>query len=166
MSPTNPDRQATLVATASAPPMSSSAAGDTALLLQNRALVLRYFEEVWNQGNLDVLDELIASDYVNHSSSIPNPRPGPADLKPIVAEMRRGIPDLKYEILDMVVAPDKVAVHVRMTGTHRAALFGMQPSGCRIDVRQMQFEWIKDGRIVQHWRLTDDLALLKQMQQM
>ncbi|WP_161974587.1 ester cyclase [Piscinibacter terrae] len=139
---------------------------DTTILQRNRELVTRYFEEVWNQGQLDLLDELMAPDYINHSSSTPNPRPGPADLKPIVAEMRRGIPDLHYDILDMVVAADKVAVHLRMTGTHTGTLFKMQPQGRRIDVRQMQIEWIRGGRIAQHWRLTDDLALLRQIGQL
>jgi len=139
---------------------------DAAILQRNRELVTRYFEEVWNQGRLDVLDELMAADYINHSPSTPNPRPGPADLKPIVAEMRRGIPDLRYEILDMVVAADKVAVHLRVTGTHTGMLFKMAPQGGRIDVRQMQFEWIRNGRIVQHWRLTDDLSLLRQIGQL
>lgn len=137
--------------------------GAAAVLTQNRQLVIRYFEEVWNQGRVDVLDELIAPDYVNHSPGIPNPRPGPADLKPIVLAMRAGIPDLHYEILDMAVAPDKVAVHVRLTGTHTAPLFGMAPNGGRIDVRQMQFEWIRNGQIVQHWRLTDDRLMQEQI---
>ena len=156
-------RRAALVAGALTAPMAANATDEALLLKHNRELVTRYFEEVWNQGRLEVLDELMAADYVNHSSSTPNPRPGPEDLKPIVAEMRRGMPDLRYEILDMVVAADRVAVYVRMTGTHRGTLFGMEPSGARIDVRQMQFEWIKDGRIAQHWRLTDDLSLLRQM---
>ncbi|MFO1310595.1 MAG: ester cyclase [Burkholderiales bacterium] len=165
MTTTNLGRRATTVATTLAAPTVAAAGHEPALLKANRELVIRYFEEVWNQGKLDVLDELIAGDYVNHSSSTPNPRPGPADLKPIVAEMRRGIAALKYEILDMVVGPDKVAVYVRMTGTHSGTLFGMKPSGGRIDVRQMQFERIEDGRIVEHWRLTDDLSLMKQMGQ-
>ena len=71
-----------------------------------RALVTRYFEEVWNRGRLDTLDEILTADYVNHSPSLPNPRPGPAGLKPIVAAMRGGIADLHYEILDMVATPD------------------------------------------------------------
>jgi steroid delta-isomerase-like uncharacterized protein len=154
------------IAAPALPPALASPADHEALLRQNRQLVTRYFEEVWNQGKLEVLDELIAADYLNHSASTPDPRPGPADLRPIVAEMRKGIPDLHYEILDMAVAADKVAVHVRVTGTHRAALFGMAPKGGRIDVRQMQFEWIRDGKIVQHWRLTDDLALLRQIGQL
>lgn len=131
----------------------------------NRRVVTRYFEEAWNEGRVDVLDELIDPAYVNHSSSLPDPRPGPADLKRIVQAMREGIPDLHYEILDMAVAMDKVAVHLRVTGTHRGPLFGMAPQGGRVDVRQMQFESMRDGRIIAHWRITDELTLLKQLGQ-
>jgi predicted SnoaL-like aldol condensation-catalyzing enzyme len=130
---------------------------------QTHQVISRYFDEVWNQGRLEVLDEIMAPDYLNHSPSTPNPRPGPQDLKPIVRAMRDGIPDLHYQILDMVVAPDKVAVHVRVTGTHRGTLFGIAPTGRRIDVRQMQFEWIRRGRIWQHWRVTDELTLMRQL---
>jgi predicted ester cyclase len=80
--------------------------------------------------------------------------------------MRAGIPDLHYTILDLVVGEDKVAAYVRMTGTHRGVFFGMPPTGQRIDVRQMQIEWIRDGRICQHWRITDDLTLLRQLGQL
>lgn len=133
----------------------------------NERLIRCYFEEVWNQGRLDVLDELLAPDYLNHSASVPNPRPGPADLKPIVAQMRAAIADLHYEILDLVVTPTKAAVYLRVTGRHVAPLWGMAPKGSgAIDVRQMQIEWIRDGRIVQHWRLTDELALLRQLGQL
>jgi steroid delta-isomerase-like uncharacterized protein len=126
-------------------------------------LIARYFDEVWNRGHLDTLDELLTPDYLNHSPSTPNPPRGPAGLKPIVAAMRDGVPDLHYDILDMVVAADKVAVSVRVTGTHTGPLFGLPATGKRIDVRQMQIEWIKDGRIWQHWRITDELTLLRQV---
>jgi len=130
-----------------------------------RALVTRYFEEVWNRGRLDALDEILTADYVNHSPSLPNPRPGPTGLKPIVAAMRAGIADLHYEILDMVATPDKVAVYVRLTGTHEGELFGMAPSGKPVDVRQMQFEWLRGGRISEHWRITDETALMRQLRE-
>lgn len=135
-------------------------------LEHNRKLIQRYFNEVWNEGNVDALDELLTPDYVNHSPGIPNPRPGPADLKPIVLAMRGAIADLHYQILDLVTAEDKVMAYVRMTGTHTGELFGIPASGRPIDVRQMQIEWICDGRIWQHWRLTDELSLLRQIGQM
>ncbi|GAB3401659.1 hypothetical protein GCM10027318_09430 [Massilia agilis] len=133
------------------------------IIEHNRRLLTSYFEQVWNQGQVDVLDELLATDYINHSPSTPNPPAGPAGLKPIVQAMRAGIPDLHYDILDMVVAPDKVAVYTRVTGTHSGELFGMPASHRKIDVRQMQVEWIRDGRIWQHWRITDEAALVRQI---
>ena len=136
---------------------------DDTLLQRNRALVTRYFDEVWNQGRLDVLDELLTPDYLNHSPGIPDPRPGPQDLKPIVRMMREAITGLHYEILDMVVEREKVAVYTRVTGRHTGLLWGMAPRGGLIDVRQMQIEWIRDGRIWQHWRLTDEAALTSQL---
>ena len=129
----------------------------------SRQVITRYFEQVWNQGQLDALDELLCADYVNHSPSTPDPRPGPEGLKPIVREMRAGIPDLHYQILDLVAAQDKVAVYLRVTGTHEGMLFGIAPTGRRIDVHQMQIEWLRDGRIWQHWRVTDELALMRQL---
>ncbi|WP_242112482.1 ester cyclase [Luteimonas aquatica] len=126
-------------------------------------ILRRYFDEVWNAGRLDALDELLTPDYVNHSPSIENPEPGPAGLKPIVVALRTAIPDLHYELLDFVATPDKIAAHVRVTGTQRGELFGMPASGARIDVRQMQFEWLREGRICAHWRLTDEAALMRQL---
>lgn len=130
---------------------------------QTRQVIVRYFESVWNRGEVDALDELLTPDYVNHSPSTPDPRPGPEDLKPIVRAMREGIPDLHYEILDLVASPDKAAVHVRVTGTHEGTLFGIPATGRRIDVRQMQVEWLRDGRICRHWRVTDELGLMRQL---
>lgn len=133
------------------------------LLQANARLIERYFEEVWNQGKVDVLDELLTSDYRNHSPGLPDPLPGPAGLKPIVLMMRSGLPDLHYTIEDLVVAADRVAVYVRMTGTHTGSFFGIEPTGMAIDVRQMQIEWIRDGRICQHWRITEDLKMMRQL---
>src|SRR5262245_52353590 len=137
--------------------------GETMNTERTVEVVVRYFEEVWNEGRLDVLDEIIAPDYLNHSSSIPNSRPGPDDVKRIVRAIRAGIAELHYELLDIVATPDKAAAYLRVTGTHTGELFGIPPTGKPIDVRQMQIEWIRDGRIWQHWRITDELALMRQI---
>jgi steroid delta-isomerase-like uncharacterized protein len=128
-------------------------------------LIKRYFEEVWNNGNLDVLDEIISSDYINHTPGMPNPVPGPAGLKPIVAGIRKAFPDLKYLIKNIVISDDQVAVHTTMTGTHTGAFFGTAPTNKAIEVNQMQIERIVNNQIVEHWRVTDELSLLKQLGQ-
>jgi predicted ester cyclase len=130
----------------------------------NRSVIIRYFEEVWNRGRLEVLDEIIAPDYVNHSPGSPETPPhGPRGLKPIVAHMRAGIAGLHYEIRDLVVSHEKVAAYVHMTGVHTGMLFGMAPRGGKIDVMQMQFEWLRNGQIYAHWRITDDRKLVEQL---
>lgn len=128
-------------------------------LAANERLIRIYFEEVWNKGRLEVLDDIVAPDYVNHSPGVPNPIPGPEGLKPIVKAMREGFPDLHYTIEDIVVAAEKVAVRVTMRGTNTGPFFGAAPTGRKVVVGQMQIEWIKDGKISQHWRRTDDVTL-------
>jgi predicted ester cyclase len=114
----------------------------------------RYFEDVWNAGHVDALDDLLTADYVNHSPAIPNPPPGPEGLKPIVRAMRAAIPDLHYTILDLVIGDRKAAVYVQVTGTQVGPLFGLPPTGKPFELRQMQIEWFKGERIWQHWRIT------------
>jgi predicted ester cyclase len=133
------------------------------LIEQNKQMISRYFEEVWNQGKLEVLDELIAPNYINHSPKAPNPKPGPEGLKPIVAALRKGMPDVKYTIQDMVVSSDKVAVRLIITGTHTGDLFGIAPTGKKVAFNQFQIERIENGKIVEHWRQTDDLGMMKQL---
>jgi predicted ester cyclase len=146
--------------------MRAAASGNIVAAMKetNQAVIVRYFEEVWNRGRLEVLDEIIDPEYVNHSPGSPLAPPlGPSGLKPIVAHMRSGIADLHYRLVDLVVSDEKVAAYVHMTGVHTGMLFGMAPRGGKIDVMQMQFEWLRDGRIYQHWRITEDKKLVEQL---
>ena len=126
-------------------------------------LARRYFEEVWNEGKVDVLDDLLSPDYLNHTPSTGHPPPGPGGLKPIVLAIRRAFPDLHYTIEDVLVTDDAVAIRTTMTGTHEGDLFGIPPTHRKINVRQIQIERVRDGRIVEHWRVTDELTLMRQL---
>jgi steroid delta-isomerase-like uncharacterized protein len=128
-----------------------------------QTLARRYFDDVWNQGKIEALDELLSPDYVNHTPSAGNPPPGPNGLKPIVLAMRRAFPDLHFTIEDVIQTPDAVAIRTTMSGTHRGDLFGVAPTHRRVAVTQMQIERIKDGRIAEHWRVTDELTLMRQL---
>jgi steroid delta-isomerase-like uncharacterized protein len=126
-------------------------------------LARRYFHEVWNEGKVEVLDELLAPDYINHTPSVGTPAPGPYGLKPIVLAIRRAFPDLRFTIEDVVIGPNAVAIRTTMTGTHEGDLFGTPPTYRRIRVTQIQIERVKNGRIVEHWRVTDELTLMRQL---
>lgn len=130
----------------------------------NERLGRRYFEDVWNEGRLDVLDELLAPTYINHTPSVPNPPPGPEGLKPIVRAIRTAFPDLHYEIEDLIATEDRIVMRVVMTGTHLGDLFGLPATGRRVRVNQINIERIENGRIAEHWRVTDELKLMQQLQ--
>jgi steroid delta-isomerase-like uncharacterized protein len=126
-------------------------------------LARRYFEEVWNQGRVEVLDELLSPDYVNHTPSAGNPPAGPDGLKPIVLAIRRAFPDLHFTIEDVIVAADAIVIRTTMTGTHEGDLFGIPPTHRKVSVTQIQIERVRNGRIVEHWRVTDELTLMRQL---
>lgn len=127
------------------------------------AVIRRYFD-AWNSGDGAAFDALLHPDYVNRSAS-PGLDTSRAGLPTIVGLMRAAFPDLTYTIEDLVIGADRVAVRCRVTGTHSGDFFGLAPTGRRFDVQQIQIERFQDGRIVEHWRLTDEALLMRQLTQ-
>jgi predicted ester cyclase len=80
-----------------------------------------------------------------------------------VKAIRRGFPDLHYEIKDIIITNDRVVARVVMTGTQTDSLFNIPPSGKRVEVNQINIEKIKNGRIIEHWRVTDELNMMRQL---
>lgn len=128
-----------------------------------RWLIDQYLH-AWNTGNLDVLNKVISPDYVNHSAGMSDVPPGPAGLRPIIDGMRTGIPDLHIEVEHLATDGEIVALHSTLSGTNTGPLFGQPPTGRAFRVSQMQFERINGGRIVEHWRLTDNADMARQLQ--
>ena len=134
-----------------------------AILASNQALIETYFYEIWNKGDYQKLHSIIDPAYINHNPSSPNPLPGPEGLEPIIRAMRKGIPDLTYKIEDTVVTEDRVVARVQVTGTHVDSLFGIPPTGRKINVHQINIESIRNGKIVEHWRVTEELKMMQQL---
>ncbi len=93
-------------------------------------VIRRYFEELFNDGRLDLVPELLHPAYVNHSPG-PGVPAGRDGVAAVVAALRRGFPDLRYEIEDLVVGVDAVATRTTMRGTHRGELFASRPRARR-----------------------------------
>jgi predicted ester cyclase len=133
------------------------------IIESNQALIEDYFYKVWNKGDYETLYDIIHPAYVNHNPSTPNPPPGPKGLVPIIQEMRKGIPDLLYRIKETIVTQDRVVARVNVTGTHLDVLFGIAPTGRKIDIAQINIEAIRDGKIIEHWRVTEELKMMQQL---
>jgi steroid delta-isomerase-like uncharacterized protein len=128
-----------------------------------RILIERYFQELFNQGRVELISELLHPDYINHSPGTPELPRGREGVAIVVTGLRRAFPDLRYTVDDLVIGADAVATRTTMTGTHRGDLFGVPATGRSVKVTQFTIERIADGKIIAHHRLTDDLSLLRQL---
>jgi steroid delta-isomerase-like uncharacterized protein len=130
---------------------------------ENKEVVRRLWG-VWEQDDYDdLVDELLASDYVNHSPGMPGQPTGPEGVKAVISMFRTGIPDLRLVISDMVAEGDKVAMRYTIEGTHEGDLFGVPPTGQRVSIESMTVERVSDGKIREHWRITDTLDMMQQL---
>ena len=129
---------------------------------ENRAIVRRFWG-VWEEGNIDLVDELLAPDYVNHTPASPDQPTGPEGVKGLVAMFRSAIPDLRVVVEDMIAEGEKVAVRYTLEGTHEGELFGVPPTGKRLSIKSISVERVSDGKIREHWRVTDTLDMMQQL---
>jgi steroid delta-isomerase-like uncharacterized protein len=129
---------------------------------ENKAIARRYIEEVWNQGNLAVLDELLTPDFVIHYPLAPVP-PGPEGAKTHTAPLLKGFPDARHTIEDLVAEGDRVAIRTHWTGTHQNEYRGIAPTDRRVTVSQMTVFRVADGKLAERWAIPDVLGLMQQL---
>ena len=131
------------------------------LLEANKALVLRAHEEVWNSGNLVVVDELYSAEYIAHwAYGEDTDREG---LKKMVAEARAAFPDMREEVVHVVAEGNLVVSHFISSGTFTGEMNGLQPSGKKISRPEIAVHRIANGKIVEQWTVSDQLTLMKQL---
>lgn len=128
---------------------------------QNKKVVQRAIEEVYNEGRLDVVDELVSRDFVVHVSS--EDFHGPAALKQYVATLREAFPDLQLTIDDQIADGDRVVTRWTARGTHLGTFQGIPPTGKRGSMTGIDIDRFVDGKAVECWTNTDDLGLLQQL---
>ncbi len=130
---------------------------------ENKELVRRYPEEVISEGNLDLVDEIIADDYVEYNSAVPEPIHGPEGVKEYVSMLRTAVPDIECGVEDLIAEGDKVVRRDRATGTVEGEFMGIEPTGKEAVVEGHHIHRIEDGQIVETWAQNDMLGLMQQL---
>ena len=128
----------------------------------NKALVRRYVEEVLNQRNLAVVDELFASRFVDHDSSMPEAK-GPAGIKQLAAMVHASFPDLHFKIEDMIAEGDKVVYRYSVSGTHQKDFMGIAATGKQISFTGIHIYRVDDSKLQEEWENWDTLGLMRQL---
>jgi steroid delta-isomerase-like uncharacterized protein len=129
---------------------------------QNKAIVRRAFEEPW-KGNLDIVDELVASDYVGHDPATPEPLHGPEGVKEFISTYRAAFPDARIRVEEQLAEGDLVATRWSGRGTHEGELMGISPTGRRVSVSGLTISRLEGGKIVEEFQNWDTFGMLQQL---
>src|SRR5262245_20197020 len=129
--------------------------------IENKALVRRWFDQVWNKGRAESIDELLSDRSVVHG--LGNDLIGPAGFKPFHAAYRNAFPDLTLQIDRLVAEDDIVAVHWSALATHAGDGLGFAASGTKVKFTGMAFIRVEGNKLVEGWNNFDQLGLLQQI---
>jgi steroid delta-isomerase-like uncharacterized protein len=129
----------------------------------NKAVIRRLFEEVWNKGNFALIDEIVAPNFTNHDPATPDFGRGPEAYQQLATCYRTAFPNLQFTLEEIVAEGDKVAVRYTSRGTHQSELSGIAATGKQVKVTGTFISRLADGKVEESWVNWDALGLLQQL---
>jgi len=129
----------------------------------NKAIVRRLIEEVWNKGNMSLVDELFAPNYEHHDSSSPDFGRGPESEKKRATLYRTAFPDLRVTIEDIIAEGETVMSRWSCRGTHKGDLSGIAPTGKQFTISGITVTRLANGKMAESYVNWDALGLMQQL---
>jgi steroid delta-isomerase-like uncharacterized protein len=131
----------------------------------NKALVRRWFEEVWNKGRAEAIDEMFADDGVAHglSDETGEPLRGPANFKAFFHNFREAFPDIEVVVEDTISEGDRVAARCTVRGRHTGHSLGFAATEQPMEISGITIVRVRDGQIVEAWNNFDFMAMFQQL---
>jgi steroid delta-isomerase-like uncharacterized protein len=129
---------------------------------QNKAVLQRVFDEIFNGNNMAAVDELIDNAYVYRRPGRLDSH-GPEMYKRLLGAFRAAFPDCHFTVEHMIAEGDDVFTHWRLMGTHRGDYMGVAPTGKRVIADGMVLSRCNQGRIVEELELMDELSIMRQL---
>ena len=136
---------------------------DENMLEQNKQIARRFYEDCWNQGKVDRVDQLIAKDCRYHDPVFPSLAPGVDSLKRHITMCRQAFPDLRFSLDDMIAERDEVVVHWTANGTQEGVFLGVAPTRKIAKVGGTSIYRIKNQKIVEQFVDWNLLTMLEQL---
>jgi steroid delta-isomerase-like uncharacterized protein len=126
-----------------------------------KSLLRRFYQET-SAGNLDVVDELVADDFIDHEE-FPGLEPDKEGVKKFFAMFRTAFPDARMEPHEMLADGDLVSCRATFTGTQQGEFMGVPPTGRRIEANAIDILRVRDGQFVEHWGVMDAMTMMQQL---
>jgi steroid delta-isomerase-like uncharacterized protein len=132
---------------------------------ENKAIVTRWFDEVWNQGKAETIDKLLAPHAIVHGLG-PAPLVGPAGFKAFHAAYRNAFPDVALQVDDLIAEGDRVVARWSGRGTHKGDGLGFAATNKPANFRGMTIVRVQNGQLVEGWNQFDQFGMLQQLGQL
>lgn len=132
---------------------------------ENKALVRRWFEEVWNRGRAEAIDELFAADGVAHGLAGESGQGlrGPAGFRPFFESFRAAFPDVEVVVEDAVAEGDMVAARCAVRATHRSPALGFAATDRPVGFEGITLVRVRGGQIAEAWNFFDFMSMYRQL---
>jgi steroid delta-isomerase-like uncharacterized protein len=130
---------------------------------QNKALIVQFVEELFNRGNVGIVGEIFAPDFIEREQlppGIPNGREG---VKVLTTMLRSAFPDFKATIDDILAEGDKVVIRMTWSGTQKGEFMGVPATDKRVSFGVIDIIRITNGKLVEHWGQMDSMSLMQQL---
>ena len=128
-----------------------------------KALMQRFNDEVFNEGKIEVIDEIISEDLVEHAPLPPGVPEGREGVKAFVKMFRDAFADLKATTVAVIEEGDEAWMHSTVAGTHTGEFMGIAPTNKKFEITVFDRVKFKDGKAIEHWGAEDDLGLMTQL---
>jgi steroid delta-isomerase-like uncharacterized protein len=128
---------------------------------ENVALIHRWFEDVWNKGRMEAIDEMASRDAIAHGHAPYDV--GLDQFKNFFTSVRSAFPDISLGIDFTLAEGDKVAARWTANATHKGSFLGYAATGRRIKISGVSVMRITAGKIVEAWDTWDQLGLMVQI---
>jgi steroid delta-isomerase-like uncharacterized protein len=131
---------------------------------RNKAIVRRFYKEVYVDWKMDVADTLVSAQFRSHDWPEDGPT-GPQAFRNYYAAIRAAVPDARYEVDDLIAEDDRVVVRWRLRGTHQGDFGGIPASGRPITLKGIAIYRVDGGQLMERWVVSDLHGLLKEVRQ-
>lgn len=128
----------------------------------NKALVARFYSDVFVNWDRDLVDEMLSPDFRSHDWP-EDARTGPAGFWDFYDGVLSSFPDTRYVVDDLIAEGDRVVVHWRLLATQQGEFYGMAPTGKPISLQGIAIYRVEGGKLMERWVVYDLYGLIEQV---
>ncbi len=131
---------------------------------EGTGIIRRFYKEVVDGGNLDLIDELATEDYLDHEEGLPGQPSGREGVKFFATTIRDAFPDIRVKSIEPTLTDGELeATRAVLAGTHEGDFMGVAPTGKTVDIETIDIVRVAGGKVAEHWGVTDVMGLMQQL---